>query len=209
MAISDISITLNIIAIPWRIMVVERKDKIMSLFNILRNIRIPRQNFLLLLFIIASTVFLGWLIIFQLKLILFIFLVIVTAIGVYIMGKYRFAVDFTFFFFGCLVVSKIFGLPGLLVFMIFAYFVPYLGAGAPLGPDAIFFFGGIILIGYLIRFFPDVRFQIVAVIAVLIFGLYDFALDLLFTGDVAKGLWSAGIFTIINLAYAVGFGRYF
>ena len=183
--------------------------KITDLYSLVKSIRMSRQNFLLLLFIIASIVFLGWLIIFQSKLILFIFLVVVTAIGVYIMGKYRFAVDFTFFFFGCLVVSKLFGLPWLIVFMIFAYFVPYLGAGAPLGPDAIFFFGGIILIGYLIRFFPDVRFQIVAVIAVLIFGLYDFSLDYLFAGDIPKAVWSSGAFAIINLAYAVGFGRYF
>ena len=125
------------------------------------------------------------------------------------MGKYRFAVDFTFFFFGCLVVSRLFGLPWLIFFIIFAYFVPYLGAGAPLGPDAIFFFGGIILIGYVMRFFPNVPFQILAAAAVIIFGIYDFSLDYLFAGDIPKALWSSGIFAIINLAYAVGFGRYF
>jgi len=180
-----------------------------NLLNLVRNIRLSRQNFFLLLFIILSILFVGWLVIFQSKLILFVFLVVVTAIGVYIVGKYRFAVDFTFFFFGCLVVSRILPLPWLILFIIFAYFVPYLGAGAPLGPDAIFFFGGIILLGYLIRFFPNVPFQILAVAAVIIFGIYDFSLDYLFAGDMPKALWSSGIFVIINLAYAVGFGRYF
>lgn len=139
----------------------------------------------------------------------FIFIVAVTGIGVYFVAKHRLAVDPTFMFFGSMLVARLDGLWWLVIFIILADIIPHFLAGAMQGPDMLFQFGVIVLMGYFIRLFPNVHFQILAIIAVLIFGAYQFLVQIIFVRDIPRSVMVVGVWLFANLAYAIGFGRYF
>lgn len=166
---------------------------------------------ILFLGLFAATIILllMWVILFRFEIIFFIFLLIATAVEVYFMARHRFAFDFTFLFFGSILISRLYGFLWVIVFIVLAYIIPFLASGAMIGPEEIVYLIAVLGMSYIIGFFPGIRFQLLAVAAVMVVAIYDFTLDQFLSGDIPKAVFSTGIWFVVNLTYAIGFGRFF